>query len=207
MDVGTVEAARGTGRVTRAEVTGRAIGLLVFAVAAPAWTAWGAGAVLSARGTWLAVGAAALVGGRLVVGAVTLLRRGRGLPSGMETGADRAGAARARRVYGWVNAAQLVAIVVGSRSLAVAGYPQFIAALVCFCLGVHFLPLARVFRLPAYARMGWLQVGAATAGVVAAIGAGRPWLATVVPALGAAATLLGTGLVLLRATLRLTARH
>jgi hypothetical protein len=145
-----------------------------------------------------------LVSAVLVAGAVVLFRRSRNLPSGIDTELDRTRARRARRMYAWVNVAQLAAIVAGSRSLALADQTEFIAALVCFVLGLHFLPLARVFRLPPYATMGWAQIVVAAAGALLAIGTGQHWLATAVPAWGAATTLLATGLAMLIGTVPLT---
>jgi hypothetical protein len=180
---------------------GRAIGLLVFATAGPAWIAWGTSGLAGAV-TIPAIVLALAAGVGLYAGAVFLFRRARYLSSEV----DRAAARAANRVYLIVNVLQVLATVVGSGLLGASGNPEFIPALVCLGLGIHFFPLARIFHLPLYARMATAQCVLALVGAAGALLTGRHGLATIVPAIGAGLTLFAGGFLLLRETATLVRR-
>jgi len=195
----TQDRSPGTDQVTplisRAETRGRAIGLLVFATAGPAWITWGTSGLASAV-TMPAIVLALAASVALYAGAVFLLRRAGSLPPNV----DRAAVRTANRVFVIVNVLQILAMVIGSRLLGASGNPEFIPALICLVLGIHFFPLARVFHMPLYARMATAQCVLAIDGAAAALLTRRHELATIVPAVGAGLTLFAAGFLLLRQT-------
>lgn len=153
------------------------------------WFGWGQEASLTWLSVVLAVGAvlAVLVA---VGGIVTARRGGRGEPSPLS------GAGAGRR-YGIIVGTEFGLIGVGSAILGVTGHYEFIAAWICLVVGVHFVPLARVF--PGIGMVG-LAVVVALVGVAAfVVGLTTAVLPSTVTGLGAGACLLGHGASLLLA--------
>jgi hypothetical protein len=98
------------------------------------------------------------------------------------------------RWFNLVNAGQAVLIVIAIFGLAKAGLAGLIPAAVCLVVGLHFLPLAKVFDVPWFYLTGGLLVAVAAAGAtVYASGAGTPPSQALV-GLGAAAALWGSAL-------------
>lgn len=159
------------------------ISAIVLSVAATVWFGWAQEG--ESLGAALAVGSvAALV--VAVVAVVATVRVG---------GATTMGTSRhARRVYQLTVAAEVLAIFATAALLNAAGAPEYLPAVTLAIVGVHFLPLARVFRLPL------LNAAAAVTVLVglAAVGAGLAGLA-------APATVAGGlgGLALLACAVRL----
>lgn len=96
---------------------------------------------------------------------------------------------RWRRGVGLVNGIQTVAIVATVAGLVAAGAPQFVMPVVCLIVGVHFLPLRRLFDQPQYRWTGVALIVVAVAGLG---GLGDPALSRGIVGLGAAATLWAT---------------
>ncbi|WP_051898595.1 hypothetical protein [Sciscionella sediminilitoris] len=108
---------------------------------------------------------------------------------------DRAAARR----YGITVGAEFGVCGVGAAILGVTGHAEFIAALICFVVGIHFTPLNRVFP-----GIGMLALsGAVTAVAIAALITGllSPVLPSTVTGLGAGICLLGHGASLLTGAL------
>src|SRR4051794_36265796 len=109
---------------------------LVLALVAPLWFGWGSAelpaswSVLPTVGSW--------VGLLLAVPAAVLTWRRRHGRSAM---ADPAG----RRDYLRTVAVEVVAIFLGSALLNRVGAPQYLAGWTLFVVGVHFVPLGRLF--------------------------------------------------------------
>ena len=85
--------------------------------------------------------------------------------------------ARLRRGYWQVVAAEVIAIVAGNVALGLGGHPAYAPAWTLLVVGVHFLPLARMFRIPGLTAAG-LVLAAAAAGAAAAArprGCGPAW--------------------------------
>jgi hypothetical protein len=89
-----------------------------------------------------------------------------------------------------VNVGQVVLILAAVFGSAATGHPKLIAPLVCLVVGLHFLPLGRIFDLRPYLVTGALLVLVAVAGLL------TRQLAVV--GFPAAAVLWGTGLYIAR---------
>lgn len=72
----------------------------------------------------------------------------------------------ALRVYWACVAAEVLAIVVGTRLLAGQGLGEYGVAWVAAVVGLHFLPFARAFRLPSFR---WLGLGLVALGALGAL--------------------------------------
>jgi hypothetical protein len=103
-----------------------------------------------------------------------------------------------RKVFALVNLGQTVLILIAVFGLAKAGHPGLIPAAVCCVVGLHFLPLARVFDVRTYLLTGTLLIAVAALG--AAVYSQDPdgTLARVVVGLPAAVTLWATSLLIAR---------
>jgi hypothetical protein len=108
-------------------------------VAGLAWFGWGQGEL--AEGWALPLQAGSVAALAVAVTAGFRLRR---LPSGSSAMAD----ARLRRGYWKVVATEVIAIVAGNAALGASGRAAYIPAWTLLVVGVHFLPLARLFRIP-----------------------------------------------------------
>lgn len=109
-------------------------------------------------------------------------------------GIDSPPSRRQIRVYGTSVTAMVLAILLGARLLALLGRTDLVVLWVVLAVGAHFVPFARAFELPFFARLGWLLVGLAVLGAVLTL------LTRLAPVPGATAVL--AGLVLLGAALR-----
>lgn len=99
---------------------------------------------------------------------------------------------------GTVNVVQVVAIVAAIAILGTAGVPMLVPPVVCVIVGVHFLPLARLFDQPQYRWTGVLLCLVGVGGLLAlALGSG-PELSRALVGLSAATVLWGTSLVVAR---------
>lgn len=112
----------------------------------------------------LAVAAA----GAVVLGAF----RFRSRPA-VSAGAPRRVSPNAGRYFVLIDAGQAVAIVVAVYGLVKAGVPELIPSVACLVVGLHFLPLARIFDVPLYWWSGALLILVA-AGGIAAVAYGAP---------------------------------
>lgn len=103
------------------------------------------------------------------------------------------------RDFGWVNLAQTVLIVAAVVGLVRAGHPVLIAPVTCVVVGLHFLPLARIFGIvPLYLWTGTILIVIAAVGfvlVAAGVSTGAVLAAVGLPA---AVILWGTSLQLPR---------
>lgn len=105
-------------------------------------------------GTVLSLGGVVLVGGTLLVLCVRFLRRGSALPT---TGAGML-SIRGRRLFGGLILLEIVGWTVLDVTLGRHHQEVWIVPLDLLLIGAHFIPLAVVFRVPAYLVMGvlWL---------------------------------------------------
>lgn len=159
---------------------GRAIGAMFFYGFGGAWLAlWAAN---SFEPPWFALAAIVLATGMLLGFAWRVYRRhhprGTALP---DTPAERQ---RARR-FQWINAAQWIAIFVVANLLSRSGHGRYVLASIVAIVGLHFLPLARLFAYPPHLLTGVAMVGWAV-------------VCSLLPGLGpdSAAMALGAGVVL-----------
>lgn len=118
---------------------GEVIGAAVLALAGIAWFGWGQADPPSAWVPYLATGS--VVSALLLVALVVVLLLRRLTTTGSPM-ADR----RVRRGY-WVTVmVEIVLIVGGNLLLTAIGHPAYDAAWTLFVVGVHFVPLARIFH-------------------------------------------------------------
>lgn len=107
----------------------------------------------------------------------------------------------ARRRYGIIVGTEFGFIGAGALVLGVTGHAEFIAAWVCFVVGVHFVPLDRVFPGIGMAGLGFVVVAVAVAALV--IGLSTSISPSSVSGLGAGTCLLGHAISLLLADHRI----
>jgi hypothetical protein len=103
----------------------------------------------------------------------------------------------AGRRYGIIVGTEFASCGIGAAVLGVTGHGEFIAAWICFVVGVHFVPLDRVF--PGIGMVGLGVVVVLVAVAAAAVGALTEVLPSSVAGLGAGACLLGHASTLLSA--------
>lgn len=144
---------------------------LVLAGAAAAWFSWSSADV---GGRWpLAAGVAAVVSVAVALAAVVRVRRTRASGSVMADAATR-------RRYGLVVGTEVVLILVGAFVLSRVNRPGQLAPWILLVVAVHFLPLARLFRVRPLALCGTVLIVVALVAMVGeATGAmvGRRWSA------------------------------
>ncbi len=139
---------------------------LILGVAGSMWFGWGREDPPSGWSVPLLVGSlaglcVAVVGGLLV----WRLRSGR---SAMED-------ARIRRRWRQIVGLEVVLIVLGNVLLGTSGRPEYAAAWTLFVVGAHFLPMARVFRMPGIGAAGVVLMAVAIgAAVVGMTGSAAP---------------------------------
>jgi hypothetical protein len=99
------------------------------------------------------------------------------------------------RLYGVTMIALVVSIPVGAAVLRALDHADLTPVWVVLVLGLHFLPFARAFGQPFFARLGWTLVGIAVAGCTATLAGvddGPAWTAVLAGATLLVASLLGT---------------
>lgn len=97
------------------------------------------------------------------------------------------------RTYGISVTVMVLAIIAGARVLDASGRAELVVVWVVLCVGAHFLPFARAFAVPVFARLGLVLIGLAVVGGVVAL--------TTASAVAPAATAVLAGLALLAAAL------
>jgi hypothetical protein len=134
---------------------GEVVGAAVLAFAGIAWFGWAQEDPPSSWVPFLIAGS--VVSAILLLALVVLLARRR------TTGGSPMADPRVRRHY-WVTVAiEVVLIVAGNLLLAAVGHPEYDAAWTLFVVGVHFVPLARIFDSRGLALTGAVAAVAAVA--------------------------------------------
>ncbi|MGI8458426.1 MAG: hypothetical protein ACR2LI_09985 [Propionibacteriaceae bacterium] len=156
-------------------------------IATVAWCGWGQSYATGPVSVLLGLGS--VVGLALAVGSVLVRRRLPGI------GTHDAGPAWAGRVYRRALGAEILLIVVGNIILGRTGHPTYVIAWTYAVMAVHFLPLARLYRVRALVVAAGLGLTVAALGAAAyAISGTRP--EPIVGGVGGL-VLLATGLVTL----------
>ena len=109
---------------------------LILAVAGALWFGWGQAEPPASWGLPLVIGMLAAI--VVAIGAAVAVRRFR---HGATAMADQ----RVRRGYGITVGAEVAAIAVGVLCLGLAGRPAYTAPWILLVVGVHFVPLGRLF--------------------------------------------------------------
>jgi hypothetical protein len=100
-----------------------------------------------------------------------------------------------RRRFAWINALQWLAIAVVAGGALAVGVAELIPGLVAVVVGLHFLPLAALFRLPRFHLTGALMITAGTAGCSISVLGGPAGTVQMTVGVSAAVILWGTGCV------------
>lgn len=130
--------------VPRGLLDGVVVGLVLMAVFTTAWSANTLGTWPGALGTAItAVGV--LASAWFVVTAVGLART-RGRASTAASPEEQRWQKRAGMAFGWVFTAEAVLIVVAANVLGGIGRPDLVLPAIALVVGVHFYPMARIFR-------------------------------------------------------------
>lgn len=110
--------------------------------------------------------------------------------------------ANGRRSYYRAVAVEVALIVLGVAGLDLARHPEYLAAWILFVVGVHFVPLGRLFRVPGLTVAGvLLPVVAVAAAVLGATGHAAP---AAVAGTGGLVVMLVVGAVALYQSMRRT---
>ena len=134
----------------------RAVGAICFTLFGAAWLAlWYSQTHAGGPLGWLFIAVEALA---LLGFAVRKYRRNRSAPADEDALARRR---RANRIFKWINVAQWMVIFAVSEVLARFGYAAWIVPVVLGIIGLHFLPLARIFRCRAHYATGAALLGLA----------------------------------------------
>ena len=179
----------------RETLIGKATGTMVMALFGLLWAVGCAGALAGALVPILLASGVAVTA-ILVAASLRLRRAAAGRPSGGWAGTSAAHRVRRRfRLIGIVEGLGIGIVVFACARL---GRPEFIPALVALVVGLHFFPLASLFRVPLYHGTGAALCVVAVATPIAALSLGAStavW--QMMPGLGAAAILWATSAVLL----------
>lgn len=185
-----------TDGLSRDEVRGRAAGIIVGAVMGLTWV----GSALLTLNSLVAVAvlvASVAIFAVLVTGARRLRRGAMTMPASTPA---RASLRKVGRSFILVTAGEGAAIAAAGGGLSRSGHSLWIPAVICAVVGLHFVPLARLFSLQLYyATAVALCLVAVTTMILGAAGAPAP-LWQLVPGFGAALALWATSAMLLVAT-------
>ena len=127
---------------------GRGIGILVCAIFAALWAIW-ARPLLAGTATawvWAAALIVAAVSGVLLLAGATMIRRGRRLSQA--TGMGDTAPRPMRRRFMLVLVAEIVALNIAAYFFIGHHMAQYLAPAIAVIVGLHFLPLAQIFRAP-----------------------------------------------------------
>ena len=176
---------------------GVVLGLVLMAVFTTAWSANTLGTWPGAVGTTLTA-TGLLASAWFVVTAVRLART-RGRTSTATSAEDLRWQRRSGRAFGLVFAAEGVVIVVAANVLAAVGRPDLVLPTIALVVGLHFYPMARIFRrrIDTWLATALSLVGAAGIAALLLTGASRDTVWGLV-ACGAALTTAAYGVYFTR---------
>lgn len=146
---------------TRLWNRGEAIGAAVLAFAGIAWFGWAQDDPPTSWVPFLVAGS--VICALLLIALVVVLVRGR-----TTTGSPMADP-RVRRGYWMTVGIEVVLIVAGNLILAAVGHSEYDAAWTLFVVGIHFVPLARIFHSRGLEVTGMITAVVAVAAVVVAL--------------------------------------
>lgn len=126
---------------------GRAIGTLIM-TGFGAWWVFAAMNSINGLQLWVYI-AAAIIPAAIAGLAISRLRRLPNLPGNASTATNQMG-----RNFRIVLMAEMLLIVVAIVALGRGGHPDLITVAIAVIVGLHFLPLAAIFRVPLYYTTG-----------------------------------------------------
>ncbi len=192
--VGVVEVPRGRAGISPegASAWDLAITGVILGVAGSMWFGWGRQDPPSGWSVPLLMGS--VVGLGVAVAGGLLLWRLRS--SGESAMSD----ARIRRGWRLIVGVEVVTIVLGNVLLNISGRPSYVAAWTLFVVGAHFLPMARVFRMPGIGAAGVVLMAVAVGAAV--VGMTGPTAPSALAGLGGGLVCLVCGAAYLRRAYR-----
>lgn len=128
----------------RALLDGVAVGLVLMAVFTTAWSANTLGTWPGAAGT-VVTALGVLAGVWFAATAVRLLRV-RGRASTATTPEEERWRKRSGIAFGWVFTLEAVLVVAAANVLGAVGRPDLVLPAIALVVGLHFYPMARIFR-------------------------------------------------------------
>ena len=136
--------------ITPSELRGRGTGIIVCACFAALWANWARSLLTGypASYRWAALIIVIAISGTLLLAGIAVIRRGRRLSH--TTGAGGAAPRDMRAQFKWVLLAEIVALNIAAYYLIGHHLTQYLAPAIAIIVGLHFLPLAKVFRAPYY---------------------------------------------------------
>lgn len=178
-------------RVTPSTLRGRGTGIIVCAIFAALWANWARPMLSGLPGIygWTAVVAA--LSGALLVAGVAAIRRGRHLSRATGIG-DRAPRGM-RRGFMLVLIGEIVALNIAAYLLISHRMAQYLAPAVAIVVGLHFLPLAKIFRAPHFFITAIVMTLAGVLAAVAMVTGSSATAANGIAELVCAVALWGTG--------------
>jgi hypothetical protein len=136
-----------TGQSARA---GAAVGSSIFSVFGAGWLiAWSQKTMGKAPVFWAAI---ALVGLAILMVAIKQFKRNQ---EAHAAEAESPESKRAARVFNWVNIGQGIAIFLALNVANNIGHPEWFIPAFIFVVGLHFIPLAPVFKAPRHYVVGF----------------------------------------------------
>lgn len=174
---------------------GHGIGLVVCAIFAALWANWARSLLAGspAAYVWAAAVIVAVFSGALLLAGLSMIRRGRRWSQA--TGIGDTAPRNMRKKFIWVLIGEIVALNIAAYFLISHHMAQYLAPAVAVVVGLHFLPLAKIFRSPHFVATAAVMT---LAGILAAVAmaTGSPALtANGIVDLACAAALWGTGFV------------
>ncbi|MGG4170040.1 hypothetical protein ABEW00_21560 [Rossellomorea vietnamensis] len=140
--------------VTKGDLRGTASGVLFMAVFGTLWSYTGVMGLQGWGSPWLLIVALA-VGLALVIGGFSLISASKGYPKGTSIHSGNDG----RKMRKWFNiifAGEGIAIGIAIAVCNAVGHTENIQIVIAIIVGLHFLPLARLFRVKIYYYTGIL---------------------------------------------------
>jgi hypothetical protein len=174
----------------RAEIRGRAFGVSILAFFAVGWTGWGSSDLISGGPQTVLMLVAAVLSVALATAAWRLYRRSVDAPEGGGPGMGGR--------FGIIVGVEWLGLGIVSAVLGATGHAHTIPAVICLGVGLHFLPLARLFHVPVYYVAGILLCAAAVATLIVTPLSSVDVLWTALPGFSAALVLYATCVELLR---------
>lgn len=181
--------------ITPSALRGRGTGIIVCAIFAALWANWARPLWSGLPGMygWAAVFIVAATSGTLVAAGIAMLRRGRRMS--LATGVGDAAPRTMRSRFMLVLAGEIVALNVAAYLLISQHMMQYLAPAVAVVVGLHFLPLAKIFRAPYFFATAVVMTLAGVLAAAAMATGGSAVAASGIADLACAVTLWGTGFI------------
>jgi hypothetical protein len=135
-----------------ADRANRAVGAMFFSVFGCAWIVFWA--INSFPGNWALVAAIVVAGLAILLQSVATFRKNKPLVT------DRSADSKKRaRYFHLINSGQWIAVFIVANVLINAGKPEWVLMAIITIVGLHFLPMARLFRYTPHAVLGMAMIG------------------------------------------------